>query len=82
MLRIPLQTVNQGKFEDGEGMSYLSIFEKKKTKILKFKPDFDCFATRLNTQDPIYVSYKPDLFAYLIGALSVKWEVYKCYLFP
>ena len=34
-------------------------------KHLKFKADLDCFASRLNTQLPEYISYKPDPYAYL-----------------
>ena len=34
----------------------------------KFKPDLDCFASRLKTQLPKYISYKPDPYLYLINA--------------
>ena len=54
----------------------------KGNKNLKFKPDLDCFVLRLNTQLPKYIFYKPDPYTYLIGAFSVYWWFYKCYLFP
>ena len=57
------------------------IFQKA-IKHLKFKPDLDFFDSRLNAQLPKYISYKPDLYAYLIDAFSVHWGFYICYLFP
>ena len=56
------------------------IFQKA-IKHLKFKPDFDCFASRLNIQLPKYISYKPDTYAYLIDTFLFHWGFYKCYLF-
>ena len=47
-----------------------AIFQKT-MKYLKFEPDLDCFASRLNTQLLNYFSYKPDPYAYLIDAFSV-----------
>ena len=41
------------------------IFQKA-IKHQKLKPDLDCFAWRLNTQLPKYISYKPNPYAYLI----------------
>ena len=38
--------------------------------------------SRLNTQLPKYISYKPDPYAYLIDAFSVHWRFYRCFLFP
>ena len=68
-------------YKDAEWMLNPEIFQKA-VKHLKFKPDIDCFASRLNTQLPKYISYKPDPYAYLIDAFSVHWGFYKCYLFP
>ena len=68
-------------YKDAEWMLNPEIFQKT-IKHLKFKPDLDCFASRLNTQLPKYISYKPDPYAYLIGAFSVHWGFYKRYLFP
>ena len=49
---------------------------------LKLKPDLNCFTSRLNTQLPKRISYKPDPYKYLIDAFSVHWGFYKCHLFP
>ena len=51
-------------------------------KRFKFIPNLDCFATRLNTHLPRYVSYYPDPYAFAIDAFSLNWQNYKCYLFP
>ena len=66
-------------YKDEKWMLNPSIF-KNNSKILKFNPNIDWFASNLNTQVLRYVSYKPDHFAYLIDAFSVHWGVYKCYL--
>ena len=64
------------------GMLNPAIFQKT-IMLLKFEPDLDCFASRLNTQLPKYISYKPDPYAYLInGSFSIYWGFYNCYLFP
>ena len=55
---------------------------QKTIKHLKFKPDVDGFTSRLNTQLPKYICYKPDPYACLTNAFSVHWVFYKCYLFP
>ena len=68
-------------YKDAEWMLNPEIFQNA-MKHLQFKPDLDCFASRLNTQLPKYISYKPDPYAYLIDAFSVHWGFYKCYLFP
>ena len=68
-------------YKDAEWMLNPEIFQKA-IKHLKFKPDLDCFASRLNTQLPKYISYKTDPYAYLINAFSVNWGFFKCYLFP
>ena len=68
-------------YKDAEWMLNPEIFQKA-MKHLKFKPNFDCFASRLNTQLPKYISYKPDPYAYLTDAFSVPWGFCKCYLFP
>ena len=67
-------------YKNAEWMLNSDIFQKA-MKHLKFKPDLDCFASRLNTQLPKYISYKPDLYAYLVDSFSVHWGFYKCYLF-
>ena len=55
---------------------------QKAIEHLKFNPDLDCFASRLNTELPKYISDKPDPYAYLIDAFCVHWVFCKCYLFP
>ena len=68
-------------YRDAELMLNSQTFQKT-MKQLKSKPDLDCFASRLNTQLPKYISYKPDPHAYLTDAFSVPWGFCKCYLFP
>ena len=59
-------------YKDAEWMLNSEIFQKV-IKHLKFKPDLDFFASRLNTLLPKYISYKPDPYAYLTDAFSVHW---------
>ena len=56
-------------YEDTEWMLNPEIFQKE-IKDLKFKPDLDCFASRLNIQLPKYILYTPDPYAYLIDAFQ------------
>ena len=49
------------------------IFQKA-IKHQKLKPDLDCFARRLKTQLPKYISYKPDHYAYLIDTFQFNWS--------
>ena len=44
--------------------------------------DIDLFASRLNTQLPVYVSWRPDPQAQFVDAFSISWHGYNCYLFP
>lgn len=44
-------------------------------------PDMDLFASRINTQVPTYVSWKPDPSAAYINAFSVNWENRSLYAF-
>ena len=46
------------------------------------KPDIDLFASRLNTQLPRYVSWKPDPGAESIDAFTVHWSPTFFYAFP
>ena len=68
-------------YKDAGWMQNPEMF-KKAIKHLKFKPDLDCFASRLNSQLPKYICYKPDPYAYSIDAVSVHWGFYKCLIFP
>ena len=57
-----LKTLVRKSYREAEWMLNLEIFQKA-IKHLKFKPDLDCFASRLNTQLPKYISCKPDPYA-------------------
>ena len=47
------------------------------------KPDIDLFASRINDQVDIYASWKPDLNASYVDALSINWERFaNSYYFP
>ena len=65
-------------YKDVEWILNPEIFQNA-MKHLQFKPDLDCFASRLNTQLPKYISYKPDPYAYLIDAFSVHWGLNAIY---
>ena len=67
-------------FKGAEWMLNHAIFQKA-IKHVKFETHLDCSSPRLNTQLPKYISYKPDLYAYLTDAFSVHWGFYNCYLF-
>ena len=45
-------------------------------------PELDLFASRLNCQVNVYVSWKPDLSAVAIDAFSIPWSAILCYMFP
>ncbi len=45
-------------------------------------PDIDLFATRINTQLPRYVAWRPDPYAELIDAFSIPWRDFYGYAFP
>ena len=46
------------------------------------KPDIDLFATRINTQLPLYFAWKPDPEALAIDAFMQPWTDKYCYIFP
>ena len=46
------------------------------------QPDIDLFASRLNAQLQIYVSWKPDPKASFIDAFSIDWSNFLFYAFP
>ena len=58
------------------------VLFKSACDFCNFLPDIDCFANRLNTQLPDYISFKPDPFAKFIDAFTINWSWYKPYLFP
>lgn len=47
-----------------------------------FRPDIDLFASRLNTQFPRYVSFRPDPGAVAIDALTLNLSQFQFYAFP
>ena len=49
---------------------------------LKFSPDIDLFASRLNTQLPKFISYRPDPQCLAVNAFLFSWKNYKFYCFP
>ena len=48
---------------------------------LKFTPEIDLFATRINCQFPQYVAYRPDPEAVAIDAFSIPWTGLRFYAF-
>ena len=49
---------------------------------LKFQPEIDLFASRLNKQFALYCSYRPDPEATFVDAFSISWADLKFYCFP
>lgn len=50
--------------------------------LLKFQPEIDLFASRLNKQLEKYVSYRPDPEAAAVDAFSINWHGLQFYAFP
>ena len=53
------------RYTDAEWILNPEIFQKA-IKHQKFKPDLYCFASRLNTRLPQYISYKPNPYTHLM----------------
>ena len=69
---------NESKIEwklDSEAFKY--VMEE-----LKFEPDIDLFASRINTQLPRFAAYRPDPEAETINAFSIQWTNLKFYASP
>jgi hypothetical protein len=49
---------------------------------IKFKPEVDMFASRLNRQFTQYCSFRPDPEASFIDAFTISWSELKLYCFP
>eukprot|EP00794_Sanderia_malayensis_P014717 gene14717-16247_t len=64
-----------------EWMLNTTILEDALTQ-LKFKPEMDLFASRLNKQFHYYCSFRPDPEALFIDAFSISWSNVKFYCFP
>ena len=59
--------------------------QKSFTKIIfkfQFQPQVDLFASRLNAQLPVFISYHPDPEAMHINAFSMSWQGRPFYAFP
>ena len=69
------------EYKDAEWMLNPKIFNEAQ-KIRSFKPQIDCFATRINTQLSEYFSRRLDLEGKFIDAFTVNWHPNLCYLFP
>ena len=54
----------------------------KITSKFKFQPEIDLFASRLNAQLPVFVSYHPNPEAMHINAFSISWQGRPFYAFP
>jgi len=65
--------------EETEWMLDPQVFQKLQ---LQFNLAIDLFASRLNTQLPRYISWKPDPGAEAVDALSVDWGSLNFYAFP
>ncbi len=52
------------------------------SRTLKFNPDIDLFASRLNTQFPKFCSLRPDPSAFHIDTFSISWSGLNFYCFP
>ena len=52
------------------------------TQRMQFFPQVDLFASRINTQLPIYVAWLPDPTAWHIDAFTISWNSIQGYLFP
>ena len=70
-----------GKFRDNtEWMLDKTLFQEIVTKF--GYPKVDLFASRLNTQLPIYVSWMPDPNAWKVDAFTLDWGPLDLYAFP
>ena len=52
------------------------------TQRLKFKPTVDLFASRLNSQLPHFISYRPDPQSMAVNAFTLEWKDMLFYAFP
>ena len=69
------------KSQDKEWMLNPKLLTKA-FETLKFTPEIDLFASRLNKQLPQYCAYRPDPDAKFIDAFSISWSHIKFYCFP
>ncbi|XP_045104754.1 uncharacterized protein LOC123500144 isoform X1 [Portunus trituberculatus] len=65
---------------DAEWMLHPEIFKFVCGKF--FTPDIDLFATRINAQLPVYVSWRPDPTSTYVNAFTISWSIGNLYAFP
>ncbi len=77
-------TVADKKSREFQDETEWMLNKKVFSKLWKYfdTPEIDLFASRLNSQFPRYVSWKPDPDAEAVDALSINWESLKFYAFP
>ena len=80
-LNTEADTESRKEYKQAEWMLNSDIFEKAVQRF-NFIPDLDCFASRINSQIPRYVSRMPDPYASFIDSFSINWSHFKCYIFP
>ena len=68
-------------YKHAEWMLSRKLYEKA-VKCFNFKPNIDCFASRVNCQHWNYVSYRPDPFASHIDAFTINWKDFNNNIFP
>ena len=79
--RFNIADVESRKFDDNiEWKLDITVFDRLVG--LWGKPDFDLFATRLNTQLQRFSSWKPDPESELVNAFSFIWNQLFYYIFP
>lgn len=78
---VDADTESRKEYKEAEWKLNPNLFLSCKNE-LKFTPNIDCFASRINTQLPIYVSYRPDPFARHVNAFTLNWHDFRCYIFP
>ena len=55
---------------------------KEAFQLLKYTPNIDLFASRMNKQLDKYVSFKPDPDAFAVDTFSLNWSTYNFLVFP
>ena len=66
--------------KDKEWILNKKVFEKF-IQHFQFSPKTDLFASRLNKQPPVFVSYRPDADATYVNAFNLEWKI-EFYAFP
>jgi hypothetical protein len=69
------------EYKQAEWMLNKDIFEDA-VQFFGYRPNMDCFASRVNTQLESFVSRRPDPYATHIDAFSLNWNQFEAYVFP